>query len=178
MGSANERRRYIVTSSPIGWVQTNIVCHSCVRYNSTIIEEGFSMLWRLHQGVISIETKSNNTGIYMITSSNGSIFRVTGPLWGEPTVAPVDFPDKDQWRGALMLSLICAWTNGWANNRYAGDLRRHRAHYDVTVMSCSSMDSVVYYFILVDVCIYELLGVYKKIIWVSEYKQQYWYYKW
>ena len=24
--------------------------------------------------------------------------------------------------------------NGWVNNREAGDLRRHRAHYDVTVM--------------------------------------------
>ena len=30
--------------------------------------------------------------------------------------------------------LICAWTNGWANYRDAGDLRRHRAHYDVNVM--------------------------------------------
>ena len=28
-------------------------------------------------------------------------------------------------------SLICAGTNGCANNRDAGDLRRHRAHYDV-----------------------------------------------
>ena len=27
-----------------------------------------------------------------------------------------------------------AWTNGWVNNRYAGDLGRNRAHYDVTVM--------------------------------------------
>ena len=33
-----------------------------------------------------------------------------------------------------MLSLICAWMNGWVNNREAGDLRRHPAHYDVTVM--------------------------------------------
>ena len=24
--------------------------------------------------------------------------------------------------------------NGWVNNREAGDLRRHSAHYDVTVM--------------------------------------------
>ena len=39
-----------------------------------------------------------------------------------------------QWRGALTFSLICVWINGWVNNRYAGDLRRHRAHYDVTVM--------------------------------------------
>ena len=34
-----------------------------------------------------------------------------------------------------MLSLICAWTSGWANNRDAGNLRRHRAYYDVTVMT-------------------------------------------
>ena len=39
-----------------------------------------------------------------------------------------------QWRGALMFSLICAWINGWVNNRGAGDLRRHRAHYDVIVI--------------------------------------------
>ena len=31
--------------------------------------------------------------------------------------------------------LICAWINGWLNNREAGDFRRHRTHYDVTVMS-------------------------------------------
>ena len=30
--------------------------------------------------------------------------------------------------------LICVWINGWVNNRKAGDLRRHRRHYDVTVM--------------------------------------------
>ena len=45
-------------------------------------------------------------------------------------------PYKDQWRGALMFSLICAWIHGWVNNREAGDLRRHRVHYDVNVMPC------------------------------------------
>ena len=41
---------------------------------------------------------------------------------------------KGQWRGALMFSLICVWIKGWVNNRDAGDLRRYRTHYDVTVM--------------------------------------------
>ena len=41
---------------------------------------------------------------------------------------------KGQWHGALMFSLTCAWTNGWANNRDAGDLRRHCACYDVMVI--------------------------------------------
>ena len=31
-----------------------------------------------------------------------------------------------------MFSLICIWINGWVNNREPGDLRRYRAHYDVT----------------------------------------------
>ena len=35
---------------------------------------------------------------------------------------------------ALMFSLICAWMNDWVNNREAGDLRHHRAHYDITLM--------------------------------------------
>ena len=47
---------------------------------------------------------------------------------------PVNSPHKGQWRGALIFSLIRAWTNGWVNNQYAGDLRRHCAHYNITVM--------------------------------------------
>ena len=49
--------------------------------------------------------------------------------------SPVNSPHKGQWRRALMFSLICVWINGWVNKREAGDLRRHCAHYDVTVMS-------------------------------------------
>ena len=47
---------------------------------------------------------------------------------------PVNSPHKGQWRGALMFSLMCTRINSWINNGEAGDLRRHRAHYDVTVM--------------------------------------------
>ena len=46
----------------------------------------------------------------------------------------VNSPHKDQWRGALMFSLIYAWTNSRANNGDTCDLRRHRTHYDVIVM--------------------------------------------
>ena len=68
-----------------------------------------------------------------MTSSYGNIFPVTGfcvgnlPLTGE-------FPAQSLWRVSLMFSLICTWIKGWLNNREAGDLRRHRADYDVTVM--------------------------------------------
>ena len=53
--------------------------------------------------------------------------------------SPVNSPHKGQRRGALMFILICARINGWVNTREAGDLRWHRAHYDVTVM-CPSND--------------------------------------
>ena len=61
--------------------------------------------------------------ISMMTSSNG-IHR-----------SPVSSPHKGQWRGTLVFSLICVRINSWVNNREAGDMRRHRAHYDVIVMS-------------------------------------------
>ena len=48
--------------------------------------------------------------------------------------SPVNSPNKGQWRRALMFSLISACTNSWANNGNASDLRRHGAHYDITVM--------------------------------------------
>ena len=54
--------------------------------------------------------------------------------------SPMNSPHKGQWRGALMFALICVWINGWVNNREAGDLRRHRAHYDVIVMKGSHTD--------------------------------------
>ena len=51
----------------------------------------------------------------------------------------VNSPHKGQWRGALMFSLICVWIYGWVNNREAVDLRRYRAHYNITVMSLFSL---------------------------------------
>ena len=47
---------------------------------------------------------------------------------------------NDRWipltkaRDAELWFFICAWTNGWVNNRDAGDLRCCRSHYDATVM--------------------------------------------
>ena len=70
----------------------------------------------------------------MMTSSNGNIFpRYWPSVWGIRR-SPGNCPHKGQWRGALMFSLICTWTNGLVNSRGVGDMRPHRAHYDVTLM--------------------------------------------
>ena len=68
--------------------------------------------------------------IIIMTSTNGKILRYWPFVQGIHR-SPVNSPHKGQWRGALMFSLICAWITGWVNNGEAGDLRRHRAHYDV-----------------------------------------------
>ena len=57
--------------------------------------------------------------------------------------SPVNSPHKGQWRGVLIFSLICAWINGCVNNHEAGDLRRHRVHYDVTVISLSPRGAIL-----------------------------------
>ena len=74
-----------------------------------------------------------------MTSSNEDIFSVTGPLCGEFTGHR-----WIKWRGTLMFSLFCAWINGWVNNREAGDLRRHCAHYEVIVMQMEMNGSTIY----------------------------------
>ena len=92
-------------------------------------------LWNKHQSqinqftVLFIQQNVLECLVYnMMTSSNGNIFRVTA---GNSPV--MNSLHKSQWGRVLVFSLICTWINCWVNNREAGDLRRHRAHYDVTV---------------------------------------------
>ena len=59
-------------------------------------------------------------------------------VWGIHR-SPVNSPDKGQWRGALMFSLICALNKRMNKHSWAGDLRRHCAHYDVIVMMNPSL---------------------------------------
>ena len=47
---------------------------------------------------------------------------------------PVNSPHKAGDAELFMFLWSAPWINGWVNNREAGDLRRHCAHYDVTVM--------------------------------------------
>ena len=56
--------------------------------------------------------------------------------------SPVNSPNTGQWRGALMFSLIFACINSWVKNHEAGDLRHHRAHYDVIVMVHLSIEEL------------------------------------
>ena len=70
----------------------------------------------------------------MMTSSNGNILRVIGPLcWaftGPRRIPLTEASDTELWCSLWSAPGI----NGWVNTGEAGDLRRHHAHYDVTVM--------------------------------------------
>ena len=67
----------------------------------------------------------------MMTSSNGNIFRITGHLCGEFTGEfPTQRPVTQSFDVFFDLRLNKRFSH---NNGEAGDLRRHRAHYDVTV---------------------------------------------
>ena len=59
-------------------------------------------------------------------------------IWAGNWPVPGELPTHGQSRGALMFSLICVWINCWINNGDAGDLRRYRAHYDVSVMGINT----------------------------------------
>ena len=87
---------------------------------------------------------------YMMTSSNGNIFHVTGHLCGEFTGDQWIPRTNGQWRGALMFSLICARKYGWVNSRKADDLKHCGAHYNITVM-IKWFDCICHYFAVLNV---------------------------
>ena len=81
--------------------------------------------------VVGVDSRwSNMCSRNTITSSNGNFFPRYWPFVRGIHRSSVNSPLKGQWRGALMFPFIC----GWANNLEVGDLRRHRANYDITVM--------------------------------------------
>ena len=71
----------------------------------------------------------------MMTSSNGNIFRIIAHLCGEFT-GHGEFHAQRPVTQSFDFFLWSApeWINDWVNNWEAGDLRRHRAHYNVIVV--------------------------------------------
>ena len=74
-----------------------------------------------------------------MTSSNGNIFRVTGPSCGEF--------NGHQWgpaRRSFDVFLDLRLNKRCENSSEAGDLRRHRAHYDFTVIFKKKAQDLIY----------------------------------
>ena len=75
--------------------------------------------------ILDILCEWSDENRYMMMSSNGNIFRVTGPLCLEFTghrwIPLTKTSDAELW--CFLWS--APWINGWVNNREAADLRRH-----------------------------------------------------
>ena len=124
---------------------------------------GFSLQWRYneHDGVSNHQPHDCLLNHLSRRRSkkhqrSASLAFVWGIHW-----SPMNSSHKGQWRGALMLPLICAWISRWVNNRDAGDWRRHRAHYDVTVMNISIFQTVFF------VLMVSAMGYVDAQIWIS-----------
>ena len=100
-----------------------------------------------------------------MTSSNGNIFRVTGPLCGEFTghrwIHRTKASDAELW--CFLWST--PWIKGWVNNREAGDLRRYRAHYDVIVMRVLILWDILH----MSICVHKYLCMLENIINISNH---------
>ena len=92
-------------------------CHNVLGHVLAVCSIPLPMAWWRHQ----METIS---ALLALCAGNS---RVTGEF---PTQRPVTRSFDD-----FFDLCLCVWTSGWANTRAAGDLRRHRANYDVTVMA-------------------------------------------
>ena len=94
----------------------------------------YNRLWLHNQHANRASEACQNVKIPYWRSSNGNINHVTDPLCREFTghrwIPLIKASDAELW--CFLWS--APWINGWVNNCDAGDVRRHRAHYDVMVM--------------------------------------------
>ena len=117
------------TQTPTMWHSHHIVSKVSVRGINS--RHNFSMLFRIH-------LSDNSTAQRHDDIIKWKHFPRYWPFVRGIHRLLVDSPDKGQWRGALMFSLNCAWTNGWASNQDTGDLRCLCTQYDVTVSVVSN----------------------------------------
>ena len=130
----------------------NVVCKmaailsrpSCIQSQSAVISHEVPFAIVNYVDVVCL-TKAHKEpliagDIVMMTSSNGTILRVTGPLWGEST--------GHRWIPLTKTSVVDLWgflfdlrlNKRFSNNRDAGYPRRHRAKYGITVMVNKTRD--------------------------------------
>ena len=119
---------YCVGAFTSFWYDDQIVRPSYSTINHQLLSVTGWVFYKRH-----IYIGGRNSARFIITSSNGNIVRVTGPLWWQITGRrwiPLKMASKAGFGVFSDVSL-----NKWLHKQLrAGELRRHRAHYDVTVM--------------------------------------------
>ena len=99
---------------------------------------------------VKISMDSSETAVLELCHQTKTFSALLTFCEGKPSVTG-GFPS--QWPVTWSFDVICVWTDVWVNNQFAGDLnlRRHRAHYYVTVMVYTSL---------------RILRDYRRVTWV------------
>ena len=150
MRAGTEKRMHIPTNDSVLATRTQDYCNIWWQYNENIkcrvellkvmksimskvrywrMTDGWVRYCALYASMIKLPWTSP---INMMTSSNGNIFRFTGPLCGEFT-GDRGFPRTKPVARSFDVFFDLRRINGWVNNRVAGDLRRHLAYYEVII---------------------------------------------
>ena len=154
----NCRTIYLVTHARnncmAAWSHINTLFQQKEKISTTVItiQCGAVITRWLFTKLVTIDTRRASYGVSFVSASPDiswwrhqmEIFSALLAICAGNSPVPVNSPHKGQWRGALMFSLICVWTNGSVNNREAGDLRRYRVHYDVTVICSAAVTEELY----------------------------------
>ena len=111
------------------------VFHSVIQYSKTISTQSASPLstvWRVgHRYILSRYVRITSSVSFLYYDCHCS---ANTKSWLRNQMETFSALQALCAGNSPMFSLICAWKTGWVNNRDAGDLRRHRAHYYVIVM--------------------------------------------
>ena len=94
---------------------------------SSLIDWVYKQEWSLHMQAVSVTISPWWRHQMETFSALMALCAGNSPVTGE-------FPAQRPVTRSFDVFSIWDWMNGWVNNREAGDLRPHRAHYDVTVM--------------------------------------------
>ena len=128
---------------PVPWINVVMVCNICTKLNwrGYAIE---TILLKFNQQNPTLPSDKRTNP--MMTSSNGNIFRITGPFFRGIHQSPVNSPHKSQWRGTLMFLLICAWIKrlskqswGWWFETPSRSLWRHHNSQDHIIGGTTEM---------------------------------------
>ena len=126
-------RLWWITFSPehtlplaMGWVNWNAL----FRDYSSRIQDVFRKTYWFSESQVSHLSKDNDNDDVI----KWKYFPRCWPFVRGIHRSPMNSPHKGQWCRSLMFSLICAWINGWVNNRETGDMRRNCVPYDFIVI--------------------------------------------
>ena len=135
-------------SSSSNFLSRRILQNTFLMYNiSTIISQMYSPGWEAHRAnncystIMQLGWSRVLGGIFLLFPAwwrhQMETFSAQLAVCAGNSPVPDEFPTQRPVTRSFNVFFYLRLNNGWVNNGESGDLRRHRGHYDVTVM-CTS----------------------------------------